>query len=408
MCRNSAHNKMSELLNRNTDPLFEKMEKIFAERDAEYKKMEERNRMREEAVKEKENSLKKQEEQFSSRESNIRQQEKEIEEKMQMLEERQRETQEMEKYLQKKRLELEADEQQSLLDTSILREEIRNEKLKQQRLSRELEDKLADLGYSSHNLADPAILEEKEQKIKEQAQEIQRLSEEIEKWEDKADEWEEKESGFVAQIDTLNKEKAQLWKKLMGIDDAAEESLAEQEENISDEVKQPVEEKDSENEESAQEVEAVEVVSEEESEYAKEEENLKEAMEMDGIDTPLTAEGLYNYLQEQEVGGVIQLRHAKQGDMVNIAISQIVVTVVFAEEGWFDIKKSIGNNNRKLRRLIRSWNSSQNDLTFKYDTSDNTVTAEGDFDKDQTAEELLRYLDRLLDTYFDTDTGEEE
>lgn len=406
MCRISAHNKMSELLNRNTDPLFEKMEKIFAERDAEYKKMEERNRVREEAVKEKENSLKKQEEQFSSRESNIRQQEKEIEEKMQMLEERQRETQEMEKYLQKKRLELEADEQQSLLDTSILREEIRNEKLKQQRLSRELEDKLADLGYSSHNLADPAILEEKEQKIKEQAQEIQRFSEEIEKWEDKADEWEEKESGFVAQIDTLNKEKAQLWKKLMGVDDAADESLAEQEENISDEVEQPIEEKDSENEESVQEVEAVEVVSEEESEYAKEEENLQEAMEMDGRDTPLTAEGFYNYLQEQEVGGVIQLRHAKQGDMVNIAISQIVVTVVFAEEGWFDIKKSIGNNNRKLRRLIRSWNSSQNDLTFKYDTSDNTVTAEGDFDKDQTAEELLRYLDRLLDTYFDT--GEEE
>ena len=387
MCRISAHNKMSELLNRNTDPLFEKMEKIFKERDAEYKKMEERNRVREEAVKEKENSLKKQEEQFSSREANVRQQEKEIEEKMQMLEEKQRETQEMEKYLQKKRLELEADEQQSLLDNSILREEIRNEKLKQQRLSRELEDKLTDLGYSSDNF-DPAVLEEKEQKIKDQAQEIQKFNEEIEKWKDKADEWEEKESGFVAQIDTLNKEKAQLWKKLMGVED---ESLPEREEDVPDKTEEPVEE-----------VEEVEVVPEEESVYAKEEENLKEAIEMD---TPLTAEGFYNYLQEQEVGGVIQLRHAKQGDMVNIAISQIVVTVVFAEEGWFDIKKSIGNNNRKLRRLIRSWNSSQNDLTFKYDTSDNTVTAEGDFDKDQTAEELLRYLDRLLDTYFDT--GEE-
>ena len=379
---------MSELLNRNTDPLFEKMEKIFAERDAEYKKMEERNRVREEAVKEKENSLKKQEEQFSSREANVRQKEKEIEEKMQMLEEKQRETQEMEKYLQKKRLELEADEQQSLLDNSILREEIRNEKLKQQRLSRELEDKLTDLGYSSDNF-DPAVLEEKEQKIKDQAQEIQKFNEEIEKWKDKADEWEEKESGFVAQIDTLNKEKAQLWKKLMGVED---ESLPEREEDVPDKTEEPVEE-----------VEEVEVVPEEESVYAKEEENLKEAIEMD---TPLTAEGFYNYLQEQEVGGVIQLRHAKQGDMVSIAISQIVVTVVFAEEGWFDIKKSIGNNNRKLRRLIRSWNSSQNDLTFKYDTSDNTVTAEGDFNKDQTAEELLRYLDRLLDTYFDT--GEEE
>lgn len=388
MCRISAHNKMSELLNRNTDPLFEKMEKIFAERDAEYKKMEERNRVREEAVKEKENSLKKQEEQFSSREANVRQKEKEIEEKMQMLEEKQRETQEMEKYLQKKRLELEADEQQSLLDNSILREEIRNEKLKQQRLSRELEDKLTDLGYSSDNF-DPAVLEEKEQKIKDQAQEIQKFNEEIEKWKDKADEWEEKESGFVAQIDTLNKEKAQLWKKLMGVED---ESLPEREEDVPDKTEEPVEE-----------VEEVEVVPEEESVYAKEEENLKEAIEMD---TPLTAEGFYNYLQEQEVGGVIQLRHAKQGDMVSIAISQIVVTVVFAEEGWFDIKKSIGNNNRKLRRLIRSWNSSQNDLTFKYDTSDNTVTAEGDFNKDQTAEELLRYLDRLLDTYFDT--GEEE
>lgn len=387
MCRISAHNKMSELLNRNTDPLFEKMEKIFKERDAEYKKMEERNRVREEAVKEKENSLKKQEEQFSSREANVRQQEKEIEEKMQMLEEKQRETQEMEKYLQKKRLELEADEQQSLLDNSILREEIRNEKLKQQRLSRELEDKLTDLGYSSDNF-DPAVLEEKEQKIKDQAQEIQKFNEEIEKWKDKADEWEEKESGFVAQIDTLNKEKAQLWKKLMGVED---ESLPEREEDVPDKTEEPVEE-----------VEEVEVVPEEESVYAKEEENLKEAIEMD---TPLTAEGFYNYLQEQEVGGVIQLRHAKQGDMVSIAISQIVVTVVFAEEGWFDIKKSIGNNNRKLRRLIRSWNSSQNDLTFKYDTSDNTVTAEGDFNKYQTAEELLRYLDRLLDTYFDT--GEE-
>lgn len=387
MCRISAHNKMSELLNRNTDPLFEKMEKIFKERDAEYKKMEERNRVREEAVKEKENSLKKQEEQFSSREANVRQQEKEIEEKMQMLEEKQRETQEMEKYLQKKRLELEADEQQSLLDNSILREEIRNEKLKQQRLSRELEDKLTDLGYSSDNF-DPAVLEEKEQKIKDQAQEIQKFNEEIEKWKDKADEWEEKESGFVAQIDTLNKEKAQLWKKLMGVED---ESLPEREEDVPDKTEEPVEE-----------VEEVEVVPEEESVYAKEEENLKEEIEMD---TPLTAEGFYNYLQEQEVGGVIQLRHAKQGDMVSIAISQIVVTVVFAEEGWFDIKKSIGNNNRKLRRLIRSWNSSQNDLTFKYDTSDNTVTAEGDFNKDQTAEELLRYLDRLLDTYFDT--GEE-
>lgn len=387
MCRISAHNKMSELLNRNTDPLFEKMEKIFKERDAEYKKMEERNRVREEAVKEKENSLKKQEEQFSSREANVRQQEKEIEEKMQMLEEKQRETQEMEKYLQKKRLELEADEQQSLLDNSILREEIRNEKLKQQRLSRELEDKLTDLGYSSDNF-DPAVLEEKEQKIKDQAQEIQKFNEEIEKWKDKADEWEEKESGFVAQIDTLNKEKAQLWKKLMGVED---ESLPEREEDVPDKTEEPVEE-----------VEEVEVVPEEESVYAKEEENLKEAIEMD---TPLTAEGFYNYLQEQEVGGVIQLRHAKQGDMVSIAISQIVVTVVFAEEGWFDIKKSIGNNNRKLRRLIHSWNSSQNDLTFKYDTSDNTVTAEGDFNKDQTAEELLRYLDRLLDTYFDT--GEE-
>ena len=387
MCRISAHNKMSELLNRNTDPLFEKMEKIFKERDAEYKKMEERNRVREEAVKEKENSLKKQEEQFSSREANIRQQEKEIEEKMQMLEEKQRETQEMEKCLQKKRLELEADEQQSLLDTSILREEIRNEKLKQQRLSRELEDKLADLGYSSHNLADPAILEEKEQKIKEQEQEIQRLNEENEKWEDKADEWEEKESGFVAQIDTLNKEKAQLWKKLMGVED---ESLPEREEDVPDKTEEPVEER---------------VSGAEESVYAKEEENLKEAMEMD---TPLTAEGFYNYLQEQEVGGVIQLRHAKQGDMVNIAISQIVVTVVFAEEakeGWFDIKKPFSNNH-KLRRLIRNWNKNQSDLTFQYDATDNTVTAEGDFDKDQTAEELLRYLDRLLDTYFDT--GEEE
>ncbi|MBP0060058.1 hypothetical protein JYQ77_07325, partial [Anaerobutyricum soehngenii] len=93
---------------------------------------------------------------------------------------------------------------------------------------------------------------------------------------------------------------------------------------------------------------------EEEAVYAKEEENLKEAIEMD---TPLTAEGLYNYLQEQEVGGVIQLRHAKQGDLVNIAISQIVETVRFAEaakEGRCDIKQRFDNNNKESR-LIRNW-----------------------------------------------------
>ena len=101
-------------------------------------------------------------------------------------------------------------------------------------------------------------------------------------------------------------------------------AIPEREEDVPDKTEEPVEERVSGAEEPVEEVEEVEVVPEEESVYAKEEENLKEAM-----DTPLTAEGFYNYLQEQEVGGVIQLRHAKQGDMVNIAISQIVVTVVF-------------------------------------------------------------------------------
>ena len=198
-----------------------------------------------------------------------------------------------------------------------------------------------------------------------------------------------------------NKEKHSFGKKLMGVED---ESIPEKKEDVPGKAEEPVEEKNNQGRKKlVEEVEEVEVVPEEEICVCKGR-RKPEGSDRDGY--PLTAEGFYNYLQEQEVGGVIQLRHAKQGDMVNIAISQIVVTVVFAEEGWFDIKKSIGNNNRKLRRLIRSWNSSQNDLTFKYDTSDNTVTAEGDFDKDQTAEELLRYLDRLLDTYFDT--GEEE
>lgn len=379
---------MSELLNRNTDPLFEKMQRIFEERDAEYKKMEERNRIREEAVKEKENSLKKREEQFSTREEEIRQQEKAITEKMQGLEEKQQAVQEMEKNLYKKRLQLEADEQQSLLDTSILREEVRNEKLKQQRLSKELEDKLTDLGLSSKDVLAPAVLEEKEKQVKELEQEIQQLNEKIADWKEREEEWEEKEKEFTNQIDTLNKEKAQLWKKLMGVEDSTEDS----EEELPEE------------EESMPEIEPAEVIPETESEYAREEENLQEMMEMDGMDTTLTAEGFYNYLQEQEVGGVIQLRHAKQGDIVSIAVSKIVVTVVFAKEGWFDIKKQMGNNHR-LRRLIRNWNKNQSDLTFQYDTVDNTVTATGDFKKEQTAEELLKYLDRLLDTYFDT--GEE-
>lgn len=399
---------MSELLNRNTDPLFEKMQRIFEERDAEYKKMEERNRIREEAVKEKENSLKKREEQFSTREEEIRQQEKAITEKMQGLEEKQQAVQEMEKNLYKKRLQLEADEQQSLLDTSILREEVRNEKLKQQRLSKELEDKLTDLGLSSDDvLAAPAVLEEKEKQVKELEQEIQQLNEELADWKEREEEWKEKEKEFTNQIDTLNKEKAQLWKKLMGVEDSTEDSeeeLPEEEENIPDKWEEAEEKVPENEEESVPEIEPAEVIPETESEYAREEENLQEMMEMDGMDTTLTAEGFYNYLQEQEIGGVIQLRHAKQGDMVSIAVSKVVVTVVFAEEGWFDIKKQMGNNHR-LRRLIRNWNKNQSDLTFQYDTVDNTVTATGDFKKEQTAEELLKYLDRLLDTYFDT--GEE-
>ena len=52
----------------------------------------------------------------------------------------------------------------------------------------------------------------------------------------------------------------------------------------------------------------------------------------DGDGYPSDSQRIYNYLQEQEVGRSYQLRHAKQGIMVNIAVSQIVVTVVLQKK----------------------------------------------------------------------------
>lgn len=99
--------------------------------------------------------------------------------------------------------------------------------------------------------------------------------------------------------------------------------------------------------------------------------------------------------------GSVMLRHAQDGDMVTIMSPEIEVTAVFAiKEPWFDIKKKI-EVTHKIRRLIRNWNNSQNELTFSYDSVDHTVTGTGDFTTDKTAEELFNYLDGLLDKYFD-------
>lgn len=137
-------------------------------------------------------------------------------------------------------------------------------------------------------------------------------------------------------------------------------------------------------------------------------EGLEEKKESEGeekkdkSEEPLTAEVFYQYLQTQDIEGSVMLRHAQDGDMVTIMSPEIEVTAVFAiKEPWFDIKKKI-EVTHKIRRLIRNWNNSQNELTFSYDSVDHTVTGTGDFATDKTAEELFNYLDGLLDKYFDS------
>lgn len=353
--------------------------------------MEEMNRIREEKIKKQENNLKEMEQQIRSREEMVGQQENELEEKRQMLEAKERNIVDKEKEIQKQRLQLEADGQQSLLDTSILREEVRNEKLKYQRLNLEVEEKLASMGYSPESISvDPHIVEEKERKIKEQEERIKILLDEIEEWEKREERWEIREKDLAVQIEKLSQEKIHLWKKLMGISDTEEPSSVEQTEHPVAIQKE-------------KETDIVQDFEEGQNEMAAEEIRRKKEGEEKTYkaEEALTAEVFYQYLQTQDIEGSVMLRHAQDGDMVTILSPEIEVTAVFAiKEPWFDIKKKM-EVTHKVRRLIKNWNNSQNELTFSYDSVDHTVTGTGDFTTDKTAEELFNYLDGLLDKYFD-------
>ncbi len=384
---------MSDQFSYKTPDTFERVQKIFEERDGEYRKMEEMNRVREEKIKKQENNLKEKEQQIRSREETVGQQENKLEERQQILAAKEKDIADKEKELQKQRLQLEADGQQSLLDASILREEVRNEKLKYQRLSLEVEEKLASMGYSAENIpVDPYIVEEKERKIKELEERLKILLDEIEEWEKKEERWEIRERDLAVQVEKLSQEKIHLWKKLMGISDTEEPSSVEQtEHSVATQKKEELDiVQDFEEEQS--------VIPTEGSEEKKESEGEEKK---DKSEEPLTAEVFYQYLQTQDIEGSVMLRHAQDGDMVTIMSPEIEVTAVFAiKEPWFDIKKKI-EVTHKIRRLIRNWNNSQNELTFSYDSVDHTVTGTGDFTTDKTAEELFNYLDGLLDKYFD-------
>lgn len=382
---------MSDQFSHKQPDTFERVQKIFEERDGEYRKMEEMNRIREEKIKKQENNLKEMEQQIRSREEMVGQQENELEEKRQMLEAKERNIVDKEKEIQKQRLQLEADGQQSLLDTSILREEVRNEKLKYQRLNLEVEEKLASMGYSPESISvDPHIVEEKERKIKEQEERIKILLDEIEEWEKREERWEIREKDLAVQIEKLSQEKIHLWKKLMGISDTEEPSSVEQTEHPVAIQKE-------------KETDIVQDFEEGQNEMAAEEIRRKKEGEEKKYkaEEALTAEVFYQYLQTQDIEGSVMLRHAQDGDMVTIMSPEIEVTAVFAiKEPWFDIKKKM-EVTHKVRRLIKNWNNSQNELTFSYDSVDHTVTGTGDFTMEKTAEELFNYLDGLLDKYFD-------
>lgn len=354
---------------------LERMNQIFEEREKEFRLREENFNKKQKALSEKENLLKIQMEELKSRQSEyndrytaLSEKEKKVESDLQKLDGEKSRLEEMKR-------QMEARKEEILMDASMLKEELRNEILKTERIREEYESKIAlldpdmaELLSAGASTETSGMITREEYDASIQALEIQigRQKKELEM--------------LRTENEILAQEKQSLLKQLFsrgkpeagggyGKRDVEPEEKLSREEHTAPEI--PAEREDR-------------------GETAEE----------------LTAAVLYHYLQKNEDRAEIETRHSDSAEQIFMKRNGLEYCFVFASPAYFDIRCK-RKKDRYVKNAMEKFNNEQSGVKFFYDEDAGEVVATGYFTPQVTAFGLMDSVNSIVDRCFNEEDLDE-
>lgn len=360
---------------------LERMNQIFEEREKEFRLREDNFNKKQKALSEKERMLKVQMEELKGRQSEyddkhtaLCAKEKEIQSEIQKLEGEKSRLEEMKN-------QVEARKEQVLMDVSMLKEELRNEILKNERIREEYESKIAlldpdmaELLSAGAGAGDSGMITREEHDASIQA------------FESRIDGMKKELEALKSENEVLAQEKQRLLKQLFsrgnaGIGGGHEIKTEETEKEPSGEEHAVPERSPSGRENAVPERSPIE------------RENAGEASE------ELTASVLYNYLAKNEGRAEVEKRHSGLAEQIFMKRNGLAYCFVFASPAYFDIRCK-RKKDRYVKTAMEKFNNEQSGVKFAYDEAAGEVVATGYFTQEITASVLMDSVNSIVKRCF--------
>lgn len=355
---------------------LERMNQIFEDREKEFRLREDNFNKKQKVLSEKERMLKVQMEELKGRQSEyddkhmaLCAKEKEIQSEIQKLEGEKSRLEEMKN-------QVEARKEQVLMDVSMLKEELRNEILKNERIREEYESKIAlldpdmaELLSAGAGAGDSGMITREEYDASIQA------------FESRIDGMKKELEALKSENEVLAQEKQRLLKQLFSRGNAGigggHETKAEEPE------KEPSGEEHAVPERSPI-----------------ERENAGEASE------ELTASVLYNYLAKNEGRAEVEKRHSGLAEQIFMKRNGLAYCFVFTSPAYFDIRCK-RKKDRYVKTAMEKFNNEQSGVKFAYDEAAGEVVATGYFTQEITASVLMDSVNSIVKRCFNEEGSDE-
>ena len=337
---------------------LERMNQIFDEREREFRLREDNFLKKQEVLSGKETALKRQMEELKSRQS-------ENDAKHAALCAKEKEVRSEIKKLEGERSRLEARKEQVLMDVSMLKEELRNEILKTERIREEYESKTALLDPDmAELLAARAGTGDSGMVIKEEHDAA------IQAFESRIDGMEKELEALKSENEVLAQEKQRLLKQLFSV------GKPDAEDRYGNRGAEP-----------------------ERSPAGRE--DAGEASE------ELTASVLYHYLTKNEGRAEVEKRHSGSAEQIFMKRNGLAYCFVFASPAYFDIRCK-RKKDRYVKTAMEKFNNEQSGVKFAYDEAAGEVVATGYFTQEITASGLMDSVNSIVERCFNEEGLDEQ
>lgn len=353
---------MEEVLK--TEASFDRMRAIFAEREKEYNAREEEFKQRRAAFTALEEKLRREKEEITSRETELKSRETELSMRLDELAKKRTEVQEMEERLKKERTEFDTEKSNAYLDVKLAKEELQNEMVKVKRQSEQLEFQ-KEMG----NIGVEVIPVNTDDYIPKEDLKNYILCAEVEERYILKTEHEKEVCRLKEANQNLQQAKAELFRKMFGGSAASEKETVKEEDYGSADRE-------------AEWTGAGDKKDNEESESSRD----------------LTAESLKEALLERTDYNAPRVRHADEGDLVEVKKGEAVCCFVFAEPPYFDITFH-RKESKRLLALLERLREKYPDVTFTCENGE--VRMSGYFVRSISVPSLLKEIEEISESFLE-------